>query len=122
VQSRPHPDPDSWRFIYGHWHGRLSRRRFWLHGVCILLGLSVLGQALLDIAGVRATRAEAIVNLVLLYPALAVSAKRWQDRDRSSWWVLIGLAPLVGWLWLLLDNGFVRGNPGANRFGAPTQR
>ena len=116
------PEPDAWRFIFGHWHGRVSRRTFWLYGVCALLGLSLLGYALLTIAGVRAARAETIVNLLLLYPALAVSAKRWQDRDRSPWWVLIGLVPLVGWLWLLLDNGFVRGSASHNRFGAPPPR
>jgi uncharacterized membrane protein YhaH (DUF805 family) len=26
---------------------------------------------------------------------------------------------VVGWLWALIDNGFVKGTPGANRFGNP---
>jgi uncharacterized membrane protein YhaH (DUF805 family) len=31
--------------------------------------------------------------------------------------VLITLVPVVGWLWALIDNGFVKGTPGPNRFG-----
>lgn len=114
---RPHPDPDSWRFIYGAWRGRVSRRCFWRHGVLVLLGLGLLGRALLGIAGAEPQTSEWVVNLVLLYPALAVSAKRWQDRGRSPAWVLVVLIPVIGWLWALLDNGFVRGTPGPNRFG-----
>jgi len=116
---RPEPDPESWRFIYGTWRGRVSRRRFWVHGVLVLFGLGALAHALLGIAGIDAGHAEWIVNLVLLYPALAVSSKRWQDRDRSPAWVLVVLLPVIGWLWALLDNGFVRGTAGPNRYGPP---
>lgn len=114
---RPRPDPDSWRFIYGAWRGRVTRRTFWVHGVLVLTGLGALANVLLAIAGVDPRRAEWIVNAVLLVPALAVSAKRWQDRDRHPAWVLVLLLPVVGWLWALVDNGFVRGTPGPNRFG-----
>ena len=47
-----------------------------------------------------------------------VSVKRWHDRDRSGWWVLLNLLPVIGWLWALVDNGFVRGTRGPNRYGA----
>ena len=97
--------------------GRVSRRTFWLYGVLALLGLGLLCTALLGIAGVEPSRIEIIVNLLLVWPAIAVSAKRWQDRDRSPWWVLITLIPVIGWAWALIDNGFVRGTPGPNRFG-----
>lgn len=120
---RPDPDPESWRFIYGAWRGRVTRRTFWVHGVVVLLGLGGIGHVLLGIAGIDPRRADWIVNVVLLYPALAVSAKRWQDRDRSPAWVLVVLLPVVGWLWALVDNGFVRGTPGPNRWGpAPVDR
>jgi uncharacterized membrane protein YhaH (DUF805 family) len=98
--------------------GRISRRSFWLYGVLALTGLSLLGRALLGIARWRADEAELLVNLLLLWPAIAISAKRWHDRDKSAWWVLVALVPVVGWLWMLLDNGFRRGTPGPNRFGA----
>jgi uncharacterized membrane protein YhaH (DUF805 family) len=97
--------------------GRLSRRQFWLYGVLALLGLAMLAHALLGIARVRAPTADLIVNLLLVWPALAVSVKRWHDRDRSGWWVLLNLVPVIGWLWALIDNGFLRGTAGRNRFG-----
>lgn len=117
LAHRAESDSDSWRFIFGSWRGRVSRRTFWLYGVGILLGLGILGQALLDIAGIDESRAAWIVDGLLVYPALAVSAKRWQDRNRSPLWVLVVLIPVIGWAWAVLDNGFVRGTSGANTFG-----
>lgn len=112
-------DPSSPLRIFLSVRGRVSRRTFWLYGVLALLGLGLLGHALLGIAGVDQGSIEVIVNLLLVWPAVAISAKRWQDRDRAPWWVLISLVPVVGWLWALIDNGFVRGTPGPNRFGEP---
>jgi uncharacterized membrane protein YhaH (DUF805 family) len=59
-----------------------------------------------------------IVNLLLLWPAVAVSVKRWHDRNRSGWWILINLLPIIGWAWALIENGLLRGTAGPNRFGA----
>jgi len=115
----PPPDPTSPQFVFFALHGRVSRRTFWLYGVCALLGMGLFGHALLGIAGQPPERAHVIVNLLLLWPAVAVSAKRWQDRDRAPWWVLVNLIPVVGWAWALIDNGFVRGSAGPNRFGEP---
>jgi uncharacterized membrane protein YhaH (DUF805 family) len=118
----PLHDPSSPRYVFLALHGRVSRRTFWLYGVLALLGLGLLGHALLGIAGVQRGTSELVVNLLLVWPAIAVSAKRWQDRDRALWWVLVSLVPIVGWLWALVDNGFVRGTAGPNRFGpAPLQ-
>lgn len=110
-------DPTSPLHIFLSVKGRVSRRTFWLYGVLALLGLGLLCTALLGIAGVEQGRIEIIVNLLLVWPAIAVSAKRWQDRNRSPWWVLITLIPVIGWAWALIDNGFVRGTAGPNRFG-----
>ena len=117
----PHPPPrsDAWTTIFLSLHGRVSRRTFWTHGVAALIGAAVYLHLLAGIVGLPRSRAELAVNLLLLLPALAVSAKRWQDRGRSPWWVLVALIPVVGWLWALIDNGFVRGTPGPNRYGEP---
>ena len=84
-----------------------------------LLGLGLLLTVLLGIAGVEQGYIETFVNLLLVWPAIAVSAKRWQDRNRAPWWVLVTLIPVIGWFWALIDNGFVKGTPGPNRFGQP---
>lgn len=105
-----------WR-LYFSLRGRVSRRDFWLYGVLALIGLAVLAHALLGIARVSAPSADLIVNGLLLWPALAVSVKRWHDRNKTGWWVLLNAVPVIGWLWALIDNGFVRGTAGPNRFG-----
>jgi uncharacterized membrane protein YhaH (DUF805 family) len=46
-----------------------------------------------------------------------VGAKRCHDRNRSGWFQLISLVPIVGALWLLFDLGILRGTDGPNRFG-----
>jgi uncharacterized membrane protein YhaH (DUF805 family) len=110
-------DTTSPLYVFFAWQGRIPRRTFWLYGVLALSGLAIYFNLVLMIAGATRARAELLGNLLLVWPALAVSAKRWQDRDRSPWWVLVTLVPVVGWLWALVDNGFVRGSPGRNRFG-----
>ena len=118
---RPAPNPFAEAMpparLYFDLRGRVSRRQFWLHGVLALVGVALAAHALLGIARVPSQTAELLVNLLLLWPALAVSVKRWHDRGRSGWWVLLNLLPLLGWLWALLDNGLVRGTRGANRYG-----
>ncbi|MBC7906251.1 MAG: DUF805 domain-containing protein [Rhodospirillaceae bacterium] len=59
-----------------------------------------------------------LFSLALLWPSLAVGIKRWHDRDKSGWWILISLIPLVGAIWTLVECGFLKGTTGDNRFGA----
>jgi len=103
--------------LYMGLHGRVNRRGFWLYGVLALLVVGMVLMALLEIAGFHPDRAEYIVNALIAWPAISVSAKRWHDRDKSGWWVLVALIPLIGQLWALIDNGFLRGTRGPNRFG-----
>ena len=115
LQSEPEPRP-FWRLLLDP-RGRIGRRSWWLYGVALMLGLGLLLHALLGIARVRMETAEPLVNVLLLWPVLALSIKRWHDRDQSGWWVLVVLVPVVGGLWALWCNGFLRGTLGANRFG-----
>lgn len=103
--------------IFFSFKGRVSRRTWWLYGVLALIGLGLLGMALLRIAGFTSVVAETTVNVLLIWPAVAVSVKRWHDRNKAGWWVLVNLIPFVGWLWALVENGFLPGTKGANRFG-----
>ena len=104
--------------LYFSLRGRIGRRQFWWHGVLGLLLLGLMGMALMEIAGMSPERAEQVANLLILWPVIAISVKRWHDRDRSGWWVLLVLVPtVIGQLWALIDNGFVPGTKGPNRFG-----
>lgn len=55
--------------------------------------------------------------LALYRPGLALSIKRWHDRDKSGWWVLIAFVPLVGPIWALVETGFLEGTKGPNQYG-----
>jgi uncharacterized membrane protein YhaH (DUF805 family) len=111
-------DADSPRRILFSFDGRIGRRTWWLWGVAALLGLSLYATVLLRVAGVAAGTTDLLVNLLLLWPALAISAKRWHDRGKSAWWAVVVLVPVVGWIWALIENGCLRGTRGANRYGA----
>lgn len=50
---------------------------------------------------------------------LAVSIKRFHDRDKSGFWILIIFVPLIGPLWQFIECGFLAGTDGGNRFGQP---
>ena len=60
---------------------------------------------------------QAVVALVLLIPSLAVAIKRYHDRDKSGWWILILFVPIIGLIWYVVELGFLRGTPGPNRYG-----
>jgi uncharacterized membrane protein YhaH (DUF805 family) len=104
--------------LYFSSHGRISRKVYWLASLP-LLALSMFPDLLIRAA---ATREEAavlslIVLLVLAVPGLMVCIKRFHDRNKSGWFVLVNLIPLIGPLWVLLELGFLRGTKGSNRFG-----
>lgn len=104
--------------LYLSHDGRIGRRLFWQALLALAAGGVVLG-ALLTIAGLPAERAEALVNLLLLWPTVAVLSKRWHDRNRSGWWVLILLVPVLGMVWTLVENGLLPGDAQANGYGPP---
>ena len=98
-------------------NGRIGRRTWWLWGVALPLGLSLYFTVVLRVAGASARATDIAVNLLVLWPMIAVSVKRWHDRGKSGLWVLVALIPLVGWLWVLIENGLLRGDAQSNRFG-----
>jgi len=107
----------NWREFLFSFQGRLSRRSYWLF---VLLTLPFLAIAMLIDRGSGNAPLEgpgALLALLLLWPSLAVQVKRWHDRDKSGWWVLITFIPIIGDLWSLVENGFLRGTAGSNRFG-----
>jgi uncharacterized membrane protein YhaH (DUF805 family) len=125
--------------------GRINRAKFWIGAACFLVvwividgifGSSIFGRIL-----------KLLMASGLFYPAYAVAAKRFQDRDRPGETALFGLAPVfvaialdsfgltgdatgenaIGWicrliylgvgLWFAIELGSLKGTPGPNRFG-----
>ena len=106
--------------LYVGLRGRIPRRTYWLHGVLSLLLAGIVVNILLDIANVdNDTAPVKLVNLVFLWPLIAVSVKRQHDFNFSGWWVLLQFFPVpgIGSLILLAVDGSMPGTHGPNRFG-----
>jgi uncharacterized membrane protein YhaH (DUF805 family) len=111
--------------------GRLTRAKFWLVALGIFVVELILFAALGGQAAMSANPQESlpaigpiagimifIFGIVVTWIALAVAVKRYHDRDKSGWWVLIIFVPLVGGFWYLIECGFLRGTEGYNQYGA----
>lgn len=112
-------DRDDWRALWFHFEGRMPRRSFWLLGIVGLSLLQLYLSMLLDIAGATAELSDGLSSLAVLWPALAITARRWHDRNRSAWWILINLVPVVGSIWTFVECGLLAGTRGDNRYGPP---
>jgi len=97
--------------------GRISRTPFWLFTFATGVIVFVPVVFFLGFGSDAAEDYTDLCCLLLLWPSLAVQAKRWHDRDMSAWWILINFVPF-GIVFSLVQNGFMEGTPGANRFGA----
>ncbi|MFI6254892.1 DUF805 domain-containing protein [Micromonospora zamorensis] len=100
--------------------GRARRSEYWwfvLFTVIVSIVAAILDSALgLTFENGTTGFIGLVVNLALLLPTLAVAVRRLHDTDRTGWWVLIGLVPLVGAIVLIVF--FVSDSThGANRFG-----
>ena len=105
---------------YATFSGRARRKEYWMFFLISALISIVL--TLLDILlGTYSVEYEAglfsgLYSLLILLPSIAVVVRRLHDTDRSGWWILISLIPLVGvivlFVFMCLDS-----QPGTNRFG-----
>ena len=123
------PNGQGWKWILFGFSGRIPRSTFWYASIGMMVVYGVLFAIMGGITAATADSSGAgaggailpLLMLVLYVPlliaSLAVSIKRWHDRGKSGWWVLIGLVPIIGGLWALVETGFLPGTAGPNRFG-----
>jgi uncharacterized membrane protein YhaH (DUF805 family) len=57
-----------------------------------------------------------LYSLAVLIPGIAVSVRRLHDINRSGWWLLIGLIPIIGAIILLIFTA-KDSQPGENQYG-----
>ena len=60
-----------------------------------------------------------VFQMLMGIPFIFVNGKRFHDRNKSAWWVLVSAIPLIGGVWILVECGCLQGTPGPNRFGYP---
>ncbi len=81
---------------YADFNGRAGKPEFWWWFlfsflIQVVLGVIGLGQII-----------SGIVSLGLLLPGIAVGARRLHDTNRSGWWQLICLVPVIGIIVLIV--------------------
>jgi len=124
--------------LFTSFEGRINRQKWWLGLIVLVIaewvimfvitmffGASMPTEVDPDAMGFSASyqlgAVGAIILLIIMIPfiwaGLALSAKRWHDRGKSAWWILIGLIPLIGAIWTLVENGFLKGTEGPNQYG-----
>lgn len=98
---------------YAGFTGRAARPEYWYFILMMVIGSliaglvdSILGSEFISL----------LFSLGILVPQIAVGVRRLHDTDRTGWWLLIGLIPLIGAI-VLIVMFCQRGTPGANRFG-----
>ncbi len=100
---------------YVNFSGRASRPAYWWWFLFAILTAIVAN--IID-AAIGAPVVSIIVALGLFLPGLAVSVRRLHDTDRSGWWILIGLIPIIGFIVLLVFY-VQKSDPVDNQYGPP---
>ncbi|MGD8173587.1 DUF805 domain-containing protein [Vibrio sp. TRT 21S02] len=127
--------------------GRIGRKTYWTWNVAyyvlivgFTIGMNTLWPSFAHIV-------LPVFLILVLIPDLAITAKRWHDRNKSSWWLLLNIplvigrmtipvagpgqpaaqpdslqvlssaAALICGVWILIECGFLKGNDGENRYG-----
>ena len=103
-------DNIDWGTYLTSFEGRLNRAKWWL-GVLIIWAVELVAYLAVG------DTVFYVIVILLLWPWLAISIKRWHDRGKSGWWMLIALVPLIGGLWFLIECGFLPGDDGPNEYG-----
>lgn len=75
---------------YADFNGRAARPEFWWWVLFVIVVGIVLGSI--------NERLAQLFSLATILPNIAVTARRLHDIDRSGWWQLVGLIPVIGWI------------------------
>ena len=100
---------------YTKFEGRASRSAFWwwvLFQIIVEFVAAILDYAIFSNLGVF----YGLTALALLLPSFSVSIRRLHDTDRTGWWLLIYLIPVIGFI-VLLVFFLTDSDTGPNRYG-----
>lgn len=112
---------------YADFSGRARRKEYWSFFLFYMIMMFFLGFIDGFLSGFSGSYRVAMDNygiglmvglfiLGSIIPSIAVAVRRLHDTNRSGWWLLLGLIPLIGSIWLIVLFCF-DSHPGENRFG-----
>lgn len=101
--------------------GRARRQEYWLFYLDCMIVSSALSSMSLSlvhniVANVIVTTISVAWTLFIIIPSLAVLVRRLHDTNRSGWWLLIWLLPVIGWIVLFVFT-LLPGTAGENDYG-----
>jgi len=97
--------------------GRLGRFEFWISMILLTPPVVFLQRALArgkqePVAGhivpmlpMPKMLAIVFLSLVILWFMLCATAKRWHDRDKSAWWLMLWIGPVAIQIWCIAQFG-----------------
>ncbi len=125
--------------------GRIGRKTFWIWNVIYYVSILGFGVGISKLFPAVSHLLLPIFLLVLLIPDLAITTKRWHDRDKSIYWLALNIPLVFGRLttpmtspisqepatpqlfiasislicgvWILVECGFLKGTTGPNKYG-----
>ena len=115
-----HTPPTTKELLFS-FEGRIPRRSYW--GVTLVMILVSLVLVGLMFAMIDSSASGIILALILIvaipltWISIAITVKRFHDRNKSGWWYLINFVPYIGGFWILIECGCLRGTIGDNNYG-----
>ena len=105
---------------YADFSGRSRRKEYWMFVLGVLIAAIVIGilEGLTGLSGMFGPYGPLTTLLLLgiIVPSIAVQVRRFHDQDKSGWFVLLALVPILGGLAVLIFM-CLEGTKGPNRFG-----
>ena len=105
---------------YAEFSGRSRRKEYWLFILLYAVVLIAAGviETLLGVGEAIGFYGPLTLLVVLGFfvPSLAAAVRRLHDTDRSGWWVLLPLVPIIGGIVLIVFLA-LDGTKGPNRYG-----
>ncbi len=101
---------------YTNFADRSCRSEFWywvLFGFIVSLVASFI-DVIIGFDGIIGP-IQGITGLALLLPNIAMAIRRLHDIGKSGWFILIGLIPVLGWIYLIYL--YVQPTEGPNQYG-----
>ena len=98
---------------YADFEGRARRTEYWMF---TLVNILVAIVVFIIFRIIHLPMVANLYSLAVLVPGLAVGARRLHDTDKSGWWLLIGLIPLIGAIVLIIFFA-TEGTRGSNQYG-----
>lgn len=105
---------------YADFTGRARRKEYWMFALLVIVASVLIGmiEGILGLGGTLAMYGplSLLFMLAILIPSISVGVRRLHDTNRSGWWILIGLIPIVGSI-VLIVFFVLEGTRGPNQYG-----